>query len=92
MPWEKGQSGNPKGRPKGARHKLSSAFLQTLSDDFEVNGVEVITRLRTEQPAQYVQTIGKLMPKLMELSGPEGGDVPVSGVVRIMSGPPRKDD
>jgi hypothetical protein len=30
-PFLPGQSGNPRGRPKGSRHKLSEAFLADLA-------------------------------------------------------------
>ena len=80
--FKKGNPGGP-GRPKGSRDKLSHAFLKALSDDFEANGIEVIERLRKEQPAVYFNGIGKLMPKLMELSGPDGGEIPVSGTVNF---------
>ena len=85
MPSEDTQfkKGNP-GRPKGSRNKLSEAFLKALADDFTENGVEVVQRLRKEQPHTYVNAIGKLMPKLMELSGPDGGDIPLSGVVSFV--------
>jgi hypothetical protein len=36
-PFEPGQSGNPAGRPKGARNKLSEVFLQALAEDFDAN-------------------------------------------------------
>lgn len=84
MPWQKGQSGNPDGRPKGSRNKLSEAFLRVLADDFGENGVEVIERLRKESPAQYANVIAKLMPKMMELSGPDGDDIPLSGIVKFV--------
>lgn len=77
-----GQSGNPKGRPKGSRSKLSEAFLKALADDFNDNGVETIATLRREKPEVYVNAIGKLMPKLMELSGPEGGEIQFSKIER----------
>ncbi len=73
--FKPGQSGNPKGRPKGSRNKLSEAFLQALSDDFEVHGVDAIVAVRIDKPEAYLSTIGKLMPKLMELSGPDGEPV-----------------
>lgn len=81
--FKPGHPGGP-GRPKGSRHKLSEAFLKVLADDFEQGGMEVIERLRKEQPAQYANVIAKLMPKLMELSGPDGNDIPFSGVVKFV--------
>lgn len=69
--FKPGNPGGP-GRPKGARNKLSEAFIQALADDFDKSGVEAIENVREKQPAQYLNVIGKLMPRLMELSGPEG--------------------
>jgi hypothetical protein len=82
--FKPGQSGNPAGRPKGSRNKLSEAFLKVLAEDFEAHGEKVIERLRTEQPAQYANVIAKLMPKLMELSGPDGTEIPLAGVLKIV--------
>jgi len=78
-----GCSGGP-GRPKGSRSKLSEAFLRVLADDFEVHGVEVIEQLRASDPDKYVANIGRLMPKLMELSGPDGESIPIGGVVKFV--------
>lgn len=82
--FKPGQSGNPGGKPKGARNRLSAAFLLALADDFEKHGVKTIRKLRKEQPAQYTNVIGKLMPKLMELSGPDGNEIPLSGVLKVV--------
>ena len=78
--FKEGWKGGP-GRSKGSRNKLSELFINTLAKDFEENGVDVIERLRKEQPAQYANVIGRLMPKLLELSGPEGKEIPISGEV-----------
>ena len=82
--FKPGQSGNPAGRPKGARSKLSEAFIRALSDDFEVNGTDAIERVRGNKPEAYLGTIAKLMPKLLELSGPDGEDIPISGTVTFV--------
>ena len=74
--FKPGNSGGP-GRPKGSRNKLSEAFLKALADDFEEHGPDTVEKLREGNPAQYCNVIAKLMPKLMELSGPESGDLAV---------------
>lgn len=73
--FKPGESGNPAGRPKGSRNKLSTDFLRELADSFEEHGTETIEALRRDKPEVYVATIAKLMPKLMELSGPDGADL-----------------
>ena len=62
-PFKPGQSGNPRGRPKGARNKLGEEFLTQLCDDFEVHGAAVIERVRQEDPAAYLRVIASLIPK-----------------------------
>jgi Family of unknown function (DUF5681) len=44
--WKPGQSGNPAGRPKGARNKLSEDFLNAFAQDFEQHGAAVIEKVR----------------------------------------------
>lgn len=81
--FKPGNPGGP-GRPKGSRDKLAFHFIEALSESFEKDGPEVIDRLRKEQPQVYVNVIGKLMPKLMELSGPDGDSIPISGTVNFV--------
>ena len=85
--FKPGQSGNPNGRPKGSRSKLSEAYLQALANDFEEHGVDTIQKLREDRPDIYVGAIGKLMPKLLELSGPDGYEIPLSGKVTFVGKP-----
>lgn len=63
IPFKPGQSGNPAGRPKGARSKLGEAFIQALHDDFNEHGVAAVEKVRTEKPDQYLKVIASLMPK-----------------------------
>ena len=67
-PFEPGQSGNPKGRPKGSRNKLSEDFLKALHDDFMIHGVAAIENMREEKPSEYVRVIASLVPKDFNLS------------------------
>ena len=63
-PFKKGQSGNPAGRPKGARSKLSEALLGRLLDDFNEHGEEAIARVRKSDPEGYLKILAALVAKV----------------------------
>lgn len=65
--FKPGQSGNPAGRQKGSRNKLSEAFLRELADDFEKHGRDAVQRVRDEKPDQYLKVIAAIVPKEIEL-------------------------
>ncbi len=81
--FKKGQSGNPKGRPKSARSKLSESFIQALADDFEKNGVSTLEALRTDKPEAYVAAISKLVPKEVDHTSSDGSMTPQQTVYQL---------
>ncbi len=61
--WAPGQSGNPKGRQKGSRNKLTEDFLADLVADWQVGGVEALKAARETKPEVYCKIVASLIPK-----------------------------
>jgi len=62
-PFQPGQSGNPKGRPMGARNRLGTQFLEALEADFNQYGPEAIALVREKKPDVYMRVVADLLPK-----------------------------
>jgi hypothetical protein len=69
MPWQKGQSGNPGGRSKGSRRKLTDAFIRALARDWKAHGEAVIQRVREDNPVAYFKGMLSLAQKDMSVEG-----------------------
>src|ERR1700687_80421 len=63
VPFKPGQSGNPKGRPKGSRNRLGTQFLEALEADFNQFGSQAIALVRERKPEVYMRVVADLLPK-----------------------------
>ena len=66
-PWKPGQSGNPVGRPKGSRNKLTEAFITAMCQDFEIYGMGAIVATRESKPEAYLAACTKIIPAQVEV-------------------------
>ena len=62
-PWQPGQSGNPAGRAKGSRNKLSDAFLEDLLAAWEANGKTAIEAVIKDRPQDFLKVVASILPK-----------------------------
>jgi hypothetical protein len=61
--WKPGQSGNPAGRPLGARARISEKLLADLATVWETHGQAVLESLVTDDPGKLAQIAYGLLPR-----------------------------
>lgn len=61
--YRPGQSGNPKGRPKGSRNELAQNFLRDAVAAWKEHGVEALKVMATTEQAKFCVMVAGLMPK-----------------------------
>jgi hypothetical protein len=63
-----GQSGNPGGTAKGARNRLTGAFLNDLEAHYAEKGKKAFDAVLEDDPVAYVTMIARLLPKEVEVT------------------------
>src|SRR5262245_42107252 len=61
--WQPGESGNPAGRLRGSRNRLSEEVICALLRDFSKHGEKAIAEVRRTQPAAYLKILALLVPR-----------------------------
>jgi hypothetical protein len=66
-----GNSGNPLGRPVGAKSKLTEDFLTDFHDCWQKHGKAALAKVALDEPVQFVRAAVQLMPRdvLLEARG-----------------------
>lgn len=67
VPFKPGQSGNPAGRPKGARAKLGEAFLIDMQSAWKARGKDAIEAVIDDKPDQFLKVVASILPKELSL-------------------------
>ena len=61
MGFEKGKSGNPEGRPKGALNKTTNEIREFISKAIDTDKIKCMLN-QIEEPIDYINAVSKLLP------------------------------
>jgi hypothetical protein len=65
--WKLGESGNLKGRPKGARNKFSTQFFEDFLEVWSVYGKLALEQAIKKDPVAFMNTAARLVSKEVEV-------------------------
>lgn len=66
------------GRPRGLANKLTRSAKQAFEHAFEqLGGTDALTKWAKDNPSDFYRLYARLIPKPLEVTGPEGGPVEI---------------
>src|SRR5262245_3259247 len=72
--FQPGQSGNPRGRPKGSKNKTTLALReQILAALDKVGGAQYLATLAIENSSAFAGLLGKVLPSTLAMPESSGG-------------------
>ena len=79
MPFKQGKSGNPKGKPKGSKNKITlevkQMIIQALNNK---GGVKYLEEQADKSPTAFLALVGKILP--LQLTGENGEGIKIISV------------